>query len=1374
MNVFNVPKFSIKDDPDLWLYRYCKAARMNKWSETIMLDYVDNCFKQDLQKWFMNQNFKTWSQFDSAFRLKFTKKVNLEKIVSNIINIKMGKDEGVMAYMERFDQLRTKYLVQVNRTNNKTASNDPGRIESENPAKSNTPSKVTPSDDEANDSEVEFMITDTGFLKYFIKGITAKDMKRFLKTERPDSLEQAYEALKDVYGSDEDSSDEEIDFVKNGDYNDTSSDEEIEIEAASKSKNKSQRSNPTNKGKENEMSSLINEFKNMTLLLGELVNNNNNKTTTVKNKKTTCWNCNTNEHLTRDCDKPCKYCQSTGHKHYQCSLHKKNQVNAPTKKPISETMLMEEVFISEKRKIGDDTVNIDSQENSAKRNVRVTRSGKEVNSTPLKIAPKQTIKLDQTKDVVMQEVTPKQLENSRANNISNIKEVQLPKHPLLPLRVPNKVVNNETTKSNIDSIVDKIMKEKVHQFSLSELAELSPAARARLKSLITKPQVNKSAKSKPTGHAETVFLTEVSGLPKGKSAPRTYGFINGVRQEVIIDGGSTSFIISLNFAKQLGIREAAPADTSLMFGDGKTHYPIGLIQGLQVKVGASRTVSIDALCYDVGDKYNFIIGREGMHFLRLGTDWDTHFWYVKTDNGVVPLDIFYTKNGTVRDESDDESDNVILDDTHDVDGDYYIDQDDDEEAFIIMESYDDDDDDIVTEETKDTTINSDEQRFGELITKIRNIDDINEEDKDKLTEIVIKYKDCFGTGYDHLTQTNLLKFHVDTGSARPVYKRPYPFLSFSEKEMLKKDLEEMVQNGILVPTTHVPGNSKNSGWSFPCRYVKKKTGDYRLVTNFKDLNAVTVRDTWPLPNVVDVIESLAGAKWFSVIDLLKAFQQIAVEEESIPKLTIATPWGNYSYKCVPFGVLNGPSCFSRCVYMAIQPFLNDFATNYLDDVCLYGNDKFKHLENIELFLARMREVNLKINANKCDFFQKKIELLGFSISEDGIAPLASKVDKIQNFPRPINETGIRAFVNLCGFYRRHIPGFADITAPMNSLLKKNTPFIWSEDCEKSFCKLKQALVNAFTLTIPDANTRYNLYCDASEVGIGACLSTIVKDGSEKPVVFLSRKLLPAETRNPTVEKELLAVIYALRKLRKYLLDREFTLYCDNTAVCYLFNKNEPSQRLQRWVMCAQEFTFKIKHLPSTKNSVADALSRFPPKEYENREDGEYCIDALYEHLMVEVLPSQYETWLHELVFYFQNPGNAHTSNATKRLSLKYAYADQKLYRRVGARYVLIPTFEERPAILNEVHEGHGHFGINASWARLYKEYWWPNCYCDLTNHIKTCRECQLFSNPVPNLATERVPVHYLFEQFALDFVGPLPKTNKGNTHILVAIEAFSR
>ncbi|KAG0754276.1 hypothetical protein G6F62_009856 [Rhizopus arrhizus] len=208
-------------------------------------------------------------------------------------------------------------------------------------------------------------------------------------------------------------------------------------------------------------------------------------------------------------------------------------------------------------------------------------------------------------------------------------------------------------------------------------------------------------------------------------------------------------------------------------------------------------------------------------------------------------------------------------------------------------------------------------------------------------------------------------------------------------------------------------------------------------------------------------------------------------------------------------------------------------------------------------------------------------------------------------------------------------------------------------------------------------------------------------------------------------------------------------------------------------MCTQEFQFKTKHISSAKNSVADALSRFPAQD-DDIETGEDHIDALFEHLIVDEVNQQFEPWIADLATYFKHPGNGHTSNATKRLSLKYAFSDDKIYCRVGTRFVRVPPIHERPNILNEVHEGHGHFGINASWSRLYNEFWWSDCYQELYCHVQSCNQCPLYSSPKDIPTTLKVPVNYLFEQLSIDFVGPLPKTDRGNMHMLVAIEAFSK
>lgn len=336
----------------------------------------------------------------------------------------------------------------------------------------------------------------------------------------------------------------------------------------------------------------------------------------------------------------------------------------------------------------------------------------------------------------------------------------------------------------------------------------------------------------------------------------------------------------------------------------------------------------------------------------------------------MPLEVHYQRHGTVK---------SIVDSRIKQEPEFREpSSDEDEEEFFLIIASDEEEEDCTGDKQKPKLNNlcsiDVDPRLGTLVNKICDNELLTVQQKEQLIELVKDYVECFGVDYSHLSQTNLVEFHVDTGDAKPIYRRPYPNMSFADKEFLKKDLEEMVANGVLTPTMHSPKNASRSGWSFPWRYIKKKTGDRRLVTQFQDLNKVTVRDPWPLPNLQDIIESFGDSKVLSAVDCLKGFHQIKVDEESIPKLTITTLYGCFSYRVLPFGVLNGPSCFSRVVHLLIEP-LSEFAVAYLDDITLHSKSFGDHFENLEKFLKRLVETNMRLNANKCTLFTDKVELL---------------------------------------------------------------------------------------------------------------------------------------------------------------------------------------------------------------------------------------------------------------------------------------------------------------------------------------------------------------------------------------------------------------
>jgi len=942
--------------------------------------------------------------------------------------------------------------------------------------------------------------------------------------------------------------------------------------------------------------------------------------------------------------------------------------------------------------------------------------------------------------------------------------------PTLPLPVTPLAYTTVDSPQRLTHVdIESLLNDKVFLLSLSDIATMSPAARAILKRGLTK-----SHSHKKKTNLEAKLIDEAKSV-KGTSAPRVSGAVNSLACEIILDGGCTPCIISFELVKKLYLQDKLePVDRKLIIGDGSSVPVKGVVKNLSINIGNAAITYSDALCLDVGDRYTFIAGRNLMHELKISTNWENHTWSIKLPHQTVKLDVYYEKrpvNCHTSISTIVESLEAICSPTDSSDSSEY--SGDDEEGFLLLMDDDavepkfDIDGFAVGDQIETTHLPSRaaliafddihlskevHDRLGNLPSTILDNPHLTNRQKEEVINLLIKYSDVFGTGYKHLKKTDLVEFHVDTGNARPVYQKPFSKFSYSELDTLKAELNEMVDHGVLVPHTY---------------------------DQFMKLNDVTVRDPWPIPSLKDTIEEIGSSNWLSNVDMLKGFNAIGVASDSVNKLTLSTPFGAFSYKALPFGVVNGPSAYARLMFLAIQPFMDrnkypdPFLIHFFDDCSLFTDTFEGHLEKMEVVLARFRDVKLTLNANKCNLFQHEIDLLSFNISKEGIKPLTEKVKKIIDFPQPLNQTGVRAFVNLCGFYRNHINCFTEIVEPLLKLLKKDSMFSWTGECEHAFKQLKSAIVDAATLSFPDREKPFFLFCDASNIGIGSTLSQMNDKGEFVPLCFYSRKLQAAEINYPTVEKELLCVVNSVAKFRKYLLDRHFTIYTDNAATTHLFSKKEPNSRLLRWCLSLQEFDFTIRHIPGKNNVVADVLSRFPPDYTLVDDSGETELEKLYEHLLVESADF-YEDPLMDVFCKLKAGIIPKDPKELVSLLAKYKIFDNHLYKKVyGKAYVKIPHISERQGVLRNVHDDFGHFGVNATWKRLSSQFWWPNIYNNIREYVKTCHLCQIYSDSNPALPAGNVPADYLFQQYSLDFVGPFNTSNQGNKYILVAVENFS-
>lgn len=464
---------------------------------------------------------------------------------------------------------------------------------------------------------------------------------------------------------------------------------------------------------------------------------------------------------------------------------------------------------------------------------------------------------------------------------------------------------------------------------------------------------------------------------------------------------------------------------------------------------------------------------------------------------------------------------------------------------------------------------------------------LNEEEQLSIEQICAKYADVFHLPGDKLSTTNLLEHTIQLkDNVNPVYVKPYRIPHALRKE-LKTQIQNMLDNDIIEEAT--------SEWSSPVLLVPKKSDKsgekkWRLVVDYRQLNNKIQDDKFPLPNITEILDSLAGSIYFSKLDLSQGYYQLALDKDS-RKYTAFTTDKMYQMKRTPMGLRTSPSVFSRLMTIAMSGLNYKQCFIYLDDCIVIGNSMTSHNQNLTKVLERFRSTNLKLNPLKCEFLRKDIMYLGHKITSKGVEPDPAKVEALNKYPRPTNTDEVKRFVAFANYYRRFISNFANIAYPLNQLSKKNAIFDWTPECETSFLKLKEALTSPQVLDYPDFSSSnvFTLHTDACKTGLGAVLS----NSNGKVIAYASRNLKPAETRYPIIELELLAFVWATKHFRPYLYGRTFKIVTDHKPLIYLFGMTDPTSRLTKFRLSLEEFTFDIEYIPGRHNVAADALSRLP-------------------------------------------------------------------------------------------------------------------------------------------------------------------------------------
>lgn len=624
---------------------------------------------------------------------------------------------------------------------------------------------------------------------------------------------------------------------------------------------------------------------------------------------------------------------------------------------------------------------------------------------------------------------------------------------------------------------------------------------------------------------------------------------------------------------------------------------------------------------------------------------------------------------------------------------------------------------------------------------------LTDEERTKLFEAVLQLP---ATKDGSLGRTHVLKHAIelfpDTKPRRMASYRWSPVV----EEVIDAEVDRMMRLGVI---EECPGVVD---FLNPLLPIKKANGKWRICLDSRRLNQCTRKDDFPFPNMMGILQRIQKSKYFSVIDLSESYYQVPLEPEAKDKTAFRTNKGLFRFVVMPFGLINAPATMTRLMVKVLGHDLEPRVYVYLDDIIILSNSFEEHLELIREVARRLQRSGLTINVAKSHFCRTKIRYLGYVLSEDGLSMDVSKIQPILDYPTPKTVKDIRRLLGLAGFYQKFIRNYSEITTPITNLLKKDrNKFTWSEEAEIALGKLKSALVSAPILANPDFRLPFIIETDSSDLAIGAVLVQLQGD-ERKTIAYFSKKLSSTQRRYSATERECLAVLLGIEHFKHFVEGSQFVVQTDAMSLTFLQSMSieSKSPRIARWALKLAKYDILLQYKKGSENIPADALSR-----------SIYTIDSKLSDPYVVQLKERIE----------QEPERY--SDFTVRDGKVYKYVTNATEMEDPAfrwKYV-VPMIERKP-VIKEIHE-EAHLGFVKVLAKVRERFYWPRMASDIKRFCSSCEVCK--ESKIPNSNVRPVcgqpkACTRPWEMISMDFLGPYPRSKKGNVWLLVVCDYFSK